>query len=94
MGLRVINAYIDGELQYVKLSKEIKVLEAEAIVVDVAKLKIALDKAKEKYPETIGVTVANNILIRYMPANEKGQLKFEGIIWSQRSKLSGTYSIN
>lgn len=93
MGLRVINAYINGELTYVKLSKEIRMLEAEAIIVDIEKLKKALVKAQASYPETIGVTLANNVLIRYMPANEKNQLKFEGMVWSTRSKLTGRYEV-
>jgi len=93
LGLRVINAYIDGELQYVTLSKEIKVLEADAIIVDKIKLKEALEKTQVKYPETIGVTVAKNVLIRYLAPNDKGVRKFEGIIWSQRAKLAGSYTI-
>lgn len=93
MGIVVVNAYIEDNLNYVRLSKEIKILEADALVVSIDKLQKALVKAKEKYPETIGVTVAENMLIRYMAADEKGRLKFEGIIWSTRSKLAGTYEI-
>lgn len=93
MGLKVITAYINGGVQYVRLSKEIKMLEAEKLIIDAAALKKALDKAKVKYPETIGVSVAENVLIRYLPVDEKGKLRFEGIIWSARQSLSGTYDL-
>lgn len=75
-----------GGLQYVKLDKDVVVIEADKLVSDEMKLKQVLAKQKDRDKTVMGVIVSENLLIKLHDT-----MKFSGIIWSTRAKLSGKY---
>lgn len=85
--MKVMISYSEpGGLRYVKLDKDIVVIEAEKVVNNEMKLKEVLAKQRERDNTVLGVVVADNVLIKL-----HNTMKFSGVIWSTRAKLSGKY---
>lgn len=85
--MRVVVCYTDpGGIRYVKFDKDIVVIEAEKIVSDEVKLQKVLKVQRERDPSVMGIVISENVQIKL-----HNSMKFSGIIWSTRAKLSGKF---
>lgn len=83
----ITQAYIDGDLKWVRLDRDILELNPEELNRDVSKLSKRLYSEQSRNRNVIGVIETKTILITLLSNNT-----FTGIIWDTRKSLKGTYA--
>lgn len=96
--MRAVEMYVgDGNFSWVTLSKDVNALSVENInhctessSNRTAKLEKDLAKARDYYgADKVSGIVNGKVLILNMLADGK----YEGVIWSSRTRISGTYEL-
>lgn len=85
---KMTQAYIDGNIRWANLDREIIDLEVEEVNTDSSKLSKRLEMEKIKDKTVIGITETKKVLILLHSNNT-----FTGVIWETRTPLSGSYTL-
>lgn len=85
--MKVLKAYVGNAVEnWVILDKDVQALQEENIVTDLVKLQKKFDKENERIENVYGVVDGKILSITLFNDG-----KWSGMIWSTRTRLSGTY---